>query len=186
MASFMVTTIVKHYLRRSQALPVPLEQAHDQAMLTPAEKKKVDAERRRRKTARIQYLKALGERVRARAAEKQIKPSVIASECGVTRQAVNSWFATGRIHKDHLAKLARLLGWTVFELLGDTPVSMPTDTAISASAQYLAELFDAMPQERQQSLWPALLQLLEHHTNGDAPPRPGKQPPPKRPSSHRH
>lgn len=130
--------------------------------------------------------KELGARLKRRAKEKGVPVAVIAAECHVSNAAVYQWFATGRVAKKHLVKLAQLMDWTVRDLLGAPAASLAlTQHALSIRAKYLADLFDTMSAEEQDAVWPALLKLLGKSPGADGDGNGGESPPRRPKPSHK-
>jgi hypothetical protein len=67
---------------------------------------------------------------RLRAAMDNHNPAILsvdmAEKCGVTRQAVNAWRKTGRVHKRHLQTIALMTGQPVEFFLEDERASSKT------------------------------------------------------------
>ena len=166
-----MTASIKHYFVPSQALRMYASVADNlQAMLKGGEAKQ------------------LGSRVQKRAEELKISAAAIAAECHVTTSAVYQWYKNGRIAKKHLVKLAQLLRWTVRDILGEPFPIQVNPRMTSIRAQYLAEMFDSLPEAEQLNVWPALLKLLGKPVdgNGDHTPNAPRRPKPVLPRKHKH
>lgn len=72
----------------------------------------------------------LGERLAFAMDRAHMSRAPVAAACNVSRQAVTIWRRTGRIHRDHLPKLAKLFGvplefWYDPEVRLDAPRAIP-------------------------------------------------------------
>lgn len=82
-----------------------------------------------------------------------VKPAQIAKLCGVTAQAVSGWRKTGRVDKNHIAKISSLTGialkWWFDGLIDSAPISdekrLPTTSGHKHSAQEPLAMYDADP-----------------------------------------
>lgn len=78
---------------------------------------------------------ALAQRLAAALEEGRISQVRVATECGVTKQAVQGWLRTGRIDKKHLPKLSELTGKPLAWWLSGQEVNADSAPHTPAGAQ---------------------------------------------------
>jgi len=82
----------------------------------------------------------------------------LAAACGVTPQAVNGWRKTGRLHKKHLATIAKLTDRPLSWFLSAThTVQEPQGVYVIEEAEAISRLRNALPDWRRYVLSLAMI-----------------------------
>jgi transcriptional regulator with XRE-family HTH domain len=115
----------------------------------------------------------IGQRIRNVMKARGLTTAALAAACEVTPGAVSNWFSTGRIRKDNLATVARLLQVGVEDLISGAvgerddivpaPAALPPQAPLTGAEFDLLTAFRALPDDEQQDLVRDVMARAEHY-----------------------